>query len=81
MLTPSPCWNPETGECEKHKLGCKKTCKAWQDWEIIHAKERYQLQSDLYRGKEADLFLVDHERRRRDRQKYIRDYEKTRRRK
>ena len=81
MLTVSPCYSPENGECKKRTVGCHGTCEEYKAWEAVHAKERYQLQSDLYRGKEADLFLVDHERRRRDRQKYIRDYEKTRRRK
>ena len=79
MLTPSPCWTPEEGECSKREVGCRRTCEAWKKWEIIHAEEMQKYKADLYKGNEADQFMNPGNAIKRDRQAYIRQYDKRRR--
>lgn len=36
--TNSPCF-----KCEDHSQTCRANCKAWKDWETLHAKEREEI--------------------------------------
>lgn len=37
----NPCYDPETQtDCPKRKVGCRKDCKAWSEWEA-ERREHY----------------------------------------
>lgn len=58
-MTQSPCFNEKTRtDCPKRCVGCKSSCAEWAKWEIIHARERAEINRKKRHSMEADTVLM-----------------------
>lgn len=57
MMTPPPCYNPEThADCPRRYVGCRASCEAWHEWLVIHAEEKEQRYTIYRRDKDINTF-------------------------
>lgn len=57
-MTPNPCYK-DGADCERRCVGCRTTCQEWQEWVIIHAKEKDELRQKQTNDIEVDRFLCE----------------------
>ena len=75
-MTKPPCYNGGD-DCPRRYVGCRAGCKEWHDWLALHAEEKERIRSNKARELDADGFLVESGKRKRDAKKA--DYQKRRR--
>ncbi len=57
-MTPSPCYNNGM-DCPDRHVGCREKCDAWQEWVVIHAKEKEQQYAIYRKQQDADTFTAE----------------------
>lgn len=65
MMTPSPCFDHEAQtDCPNRHIGCRESCDAWKEWQVIHKREKEQIRKQKDARDDIDHF--ERERRKRD---------------
>ena len=58
MMTRPPCI-VDGIECQKRRVGCRRSCEAWQKWEKLHAEEKAEIDRKRHADGLADGFLAE----------------------
>lgn len=60
MLTKSPCFDEATRtDCPNRHVGCRDTCEAWKEYEIVHAQEKAAIANAKARDMDIEGFMSE----------------------
>ena len=58
-MTPHPCFDEKTRtDCPRRYVGCKADCARWQEWLIVHAEEKAEIQRKKHHDNDVNTFLM-----------------------
>ena len=59
MRTKPPCMKPNGEDCPHRHVGCRADCTEWNEWMIIHSKEKDTILRNKKKYNECNTFEVD----------------------
>jgi hypothetical protein len=57
-FTKPPCYN-DGKDCSNRHVGCREKCDTWQEWMVIHAREKEKQYAIYRKERDADTFTAE----------------------